>query len=273
MSLVTAKETSILNDIAQEAGELLTSLYDTELGMIQKGEHDFATNADIQSQRLIIKRLTESNLPYVVVAEEKLEDVRFPLRLGNGGFLYVDPLEGTHNFARKRKEFGFGVTLGLVKRDQPVYVVFYNPATKELHKATKDGGAYLNDEKIHVSDRQTNLDVIFNHWPDRRYVGRYLDKLRRMTEYTPTSVSDAVDIWMVARGSADGLLYIFKKADTWDLISALGIEEAGGRVSNIRGGPWFVINRNGFMEVRNSMTAGNPYVHSMLLENYRVDTS
>ena len=270
MSLVTAKETSILNDIAQEAGELLTSLYNTELEMIQKGEHDFATNADIQSQRLIIERLIEHDLPYVVVAEEKLEDVRFPLRLGNSGFLYVDPLEGTHNFARKRKEFGFGVTLGLVKRNQPVYVVFYNPVTKELYNAVKGDGAYLNSERIHVSDRQTNLDIIFNHWPDRRYVGRYLDKLRGMTDYTPTSCSDAIDVWMAARGSADGLLYIFKKADTWDLISALGIEEAGGEVSNIRGGPWFVINRSGFMEVRNSMIAGNPYVRNLLLQNYRL---
>lgn len=273
MDLLKEREFAILNDIAQESGELLLNLYNTELEMTQKGQHDYVTDADKKSERLIITRLRESGLPYVVVAEEKLEDVRFPLRLGNGGFLYVDPLEGTHNFARKRKEFGFGVTLGLVKRDQPVYVVFYNPVTKELYKAVKGDGAYLNGERIHVSDKQEGLDIIFNHWPDRRYVGRYLDKLRRMTEYTPTSVSDAVDIWMVARGSVDGLVYVFKKAGTWDLISALAIEESGGKVTNIGGGSWFVINRNGFMEVRNSMLAGNPYVHSMLLENYRVNTS
>ncbi|MBI2084192.1 MAG: inositol monophosphatase [Candidatus Aenigmarchaeota archaeon] len=268
MPIVEERESSTLDDIAQEAGGLLLSLYNTELELLQKGEHDFATNADIQSERLIITRLKEANLPYVIVAEEKLEDMEFPLRLGNSGILYVDPLEGTHNFARKRKEFGFGVTLGLVKNGRPVYVVFYNPVTKELYRAIKEGGAYLNGERIHVSDRRENLDIIFNHWPDRKYAGRYLDVLRRITDYTPTSASDAVDIWMVARGSADGLVYIFREADMHDLISALGIEEAGGRVTNGRGSQWFTVVRNGFVKVKNSMIAGNPYVHNLLLQNY-----
>lgn len=269
MVLVTAMEISKLDDIAQEAGELVLSLYNTELEEQQKGRHDFVTNADLKSERQIIKRLTGEKLPYVIVAEEKLEDVRLPLRLGNSGVLYVDPLEGTHNFRRKRKEFGFGVTLGLAKNGQPVYVVFYNPVTKELYKAVKDGGASLNGKKIHVSDRQSNLDIAFNHWPDLKHVGKYLDKLRRVTDYTPTSVSDGVDMWMTARGSLDGYEFMFRKADTWDLIHALGVEEAGGKVTNGRGEPWFTINKNGFLEVRNSMIGGNPYVHNLLLENYR----
>lgn len=268
MDLVTEREISILDEISQEAGELLVSFYDTELEEQQKGAHDFTTDADIESEKLIIARLIKSNLPYAVIAEEKLEDVKFPLRLGNSGVLYVDPLEGTHNFRRKRKEFGFGVTLGLEKDGQPVYVVFFNPVTRELYKAVRGGGAYLNGERIHVSSRQTNLDIIFNHWPDRKYVGRYLDSLRKITDYTPTSVSDAVDMWMVARGSADGFMYIFRKADVWDLIHALGIEEAGGKVTNGKGGPWFAFNRHGFIEVRNSMIGGSPYVHDQLLQLY-----
>lgn len=268
MVLLKEREFGVLNDIAQESGELLLNLYNTEMEEIQKGRHDFATDADIESEKLIIRRLKEAQAPYAIIAEEKLEDVKFPLRLGNSGVLYVDPLEGTHNFRRKRKEFGFGVTLGLVKNGQPVYVVFYNPVTKELYKAIKDGGAYLNNEKIHVSGRQANLDIIFNHWPDRKYVGKYLDKLRRATDYTPTSVSDAVDMWMVARGSADGFVYIFRKADVWDLVHALGIEEAGGTVTNIRGDQWFVADRDGFIEVRNSMIGGNPYVHNRLFQLY-----
>ena len=278
MTLVTVKETSILDDIAKDAGELLLTKYNEELEEQQKGRGDYATSADIESERRIITRLKEANADYVVYAEEKLEDVKFPLRLGNDGILYVDPLEGTHNFRRKRKEFGFGVTLGLVRKDAPVYVVFYNPVTKELYTAAKNGGAHLNGEPIHISDRQERLDIIFNHWPDRMYVGKYLDKLRggnlnvRLTDYTPTSVSDGIDMWIVARGSADGLVYIFRKAATWDLIHALGIEEAGGRVTNIKGGPWFIVKRDGSLEVRNSMIGGSPYVHSLLLQRYNPKT-
>ncbi len=265
MVVISEKEIDMLNDIAQEAGEFLLTRYGEEPEIIQKGEHDFTTNTDKKSQRLIITRAKELSLPYTLVAEEKLDDIKLPLRLGDSGVLYIYPLEGTHNFARKRNEFGFGVTLGLVRNGYPVYVVFYNPVREELYKAVRGGGAFLNGERIHVSDRKTDLDIVFNHWPDRKYVGRYLDKLRRVTEYTPTSVSDAVDIWMVARGSVDGLVYIYKKAEAWDLINAMGIEEAGGKVTNKNGNAWYTIDGHDFMRVGRSMIAGNQYVHQLVL--------
>lgn len=268
MAVVTERESSILKEIAQEAGGLLMSLYGQELEMIQKGHHDFATSADIKSQELIIERLKEVKLPYTIVAEEKMAGVSFPLRLGTDGVLYVDPLEGTHNFARKRKEFGFGVTLGLVRDGQPAHVVFCNPVSGDLYHATKGEGAYLNGERIHVSERAERLDILFNHWPDLRHVGSYLDRLRNITEYTPTSCSDAVDLWMVARGSADGLVFIYRQADTHDLISALGVEEAGGRVTDRRGSQWYSANKQGLISVRNSLIAGNPLVHQRILNEF-----
>ena len=265
MSTVSEREKVALKEIATEAGSLLLDLYGKELDMVRKGTHDYATGADIQSERLIIGRLREHHLPYTVMAEEKLEDIEFPLRLGDEGILYVDPLEGTHNFSRKRAGFGFGVTLGLVRDGIPTYVVFFNPTITEMYEAELNQGAYLNGERLQVSQRAERLDVIFNHWPDLKYVGSYLDKLRGVTEYTPTSCSDAIDIWTVARGSADGLVYVFKHADTHDLISTLGITEAGGVATNIKGQPWFSLDRSGFMKVSHSMLAGNPMVHQKLL--------
>jgi myo-inositol-1(or 4)-monophosphatase len=212
-------------------------------------------------------------IPYKLVAEEK------QLNLGligtDEGIIYIDPLEGTHNFTRKRKELGFGVTLGLVKNGCPVYVVFYNPVYNQIYRAIKNEGAYLNNKRIYVSDRKPGdkLDIIFNHWPDIEPVGKYLDKLRsgkeKITDYTLTSCSDAIDICMVARGSVDGLVFIYKgeEAQPWDLITALLIEEAGGKVTNIRGKPWYRVDKNG-LKVKNSMVAGNLSVHEALLNLY-----
>ena len=275
---ISDKKDKILENIAKEAGELLLTLYDKELIEQKKGKHDYATDADIKTEELIISRLQREKLPYTLVAEEKLKGIKFPLKLGlinidsEDLVLYIDPLEGTHNFTRRRKEFGFGVTLGLVKNSYPIYVVFYNPVTKELYKAIRDEGAYLNAKRIHVSDRKSSLDIIFNHWPDVKHAGKYLDKLRggdeRITDYTPTSCSDAVDITMVARGSADGLVFVYKKADPWDIIPALLIEEAGGIVTNIRGSPWYRTEKDGFIEVRGPMIAGSKCVYRKLFNLY-----
>ena len=79
MPFVTEKEKGGLKEIASEAGSLLLNLYNQELEMIGKGEHDYATGADIESEKLIIERLKQYRLPYTVMAEEKLEGVEFPL--------------------------------------------------------------------------------------------------------------------------------------------------------------------------------------------------
>jgi len=272
MNIVTKKEIRILENVAIESGELLLKLYEKKLRVEEKGMYDYATDADFQSQELIIERLQKMRIPYKLVAEEK------QLNLGligtDEGIVYIDPLEGTHNFARKRKEFGFGVTLGLVKNGCPEYVVFFNPVHNQLYEAIRREGSYLNKKRIHVSNRKPGdkLDIIFNHWPDVKNVGKYLDKLRggerKLTDYTPTSCSDAIDICMVARGSVDGLVFVYKKADTWDLITALLIEEAGGKVTNMKGKLWCKNDKDGFIEVKGSMIGGNHYVHRALFELY-----
>lgn len=142
-----------------------------------------------------------------------------------------------------------------------------------MYEGEKGKGAYLytNGERIqlHVSERTANLDIGFNHWPEIEEVGRYLDKLRKITDYTLTSASDAIDLTWVARGSLDGLVFIYNRAAPHDMVPALLVEEAGGRVTNIKGGLWYTINQNGFMDVTNSMIAGNPEVHCKLLVLYK----
>lgn len=271
--MVEQKIKDILIATVKEIGEHQLRNFGNVTEMIQKGRFDYATEVDHKSQEIGIKRFRENKIPYVIVGEEKTEDVKFPLRLGDAGVLYFDPLEGTHNFYRGRKESGFGVTIGIVEKRELIYAIFYNSLTKELYEGEKGKGAYLykNGERIqlHVSEKTVNLDVGFNHWPEVEEVGAYLDKLRKITDYTLTSASDAIDLIWVARGSLDGLVFIYNRAAPHDMVPALLVEEAGGRVTNIKGGPWYTINQNGFMEVTNSMIAGNPEVHLKLLELYK----
>lgn len=271
--MVEQKIKDALIATVKEIGEYQSENFGKVTEITQKGRFDYATEVDLKSQKTGIKRFREIDVPYVVVGEEKTKDVKFPLHLGESGVLYFDPLEGTHNFYRGRKESGFGVTIGIVEKRELCYVIFYNSLTKELYEGEKDKGAYLykNGEKIplHVSERTANPDIGFNHWPEVEEVGAYLDKLRKITDYTLTSASDAMDLTWVARGSLDGLVFIYTRAAPHDMVPALLVEEAGGKVTNIKGGPWYTINQNGFMEVKNSMIAGNPEVHLKLLELYK----
>lgn len=271
--MIDQKIKDALKATVKEIGEYQLENFGKVTEMIQKGRFDYATEVDLKSQEIGIKRFIEIDVPYVIVGEEKTEDVKVPLHLGDAGILYFDPLEGTHNFYRGRKESGFGVTIGIVEKRELCYVIFYNSLTKELYEGEKGKGDYLykNGRKtsLHVNKRTANLDIGFNHWPEVEEVGAYLDKLRKITDYTLTSASDAIDLTWVARGSLDGLVFIYNRAAPHDMVLALLVEEAGGRVTNIKGGPWYTINQNGFMEVTNSMIAGNPEVHLKLLELYK----
>lgn len=172
----------------------------------------------------------------------------------------------------KCDRLGFGTSLGLVENGVLVYVGFYNSASNELYYAVRNGGAYRNDERIHVRNDFYKPRVNFNHWGDVESVGEYLDKLRggkgKITDYTPTSCSDAVDICMVGSGESHGLLFVYKEAAPWDTMTALIIEEAGGKVSDISGGPWYVIDENGHMRTRNCMIAGNEDTYKALFKLY-----
>lgn len=271
--MVEQKIKDVLIAIVKEIGQYQLENFGKVTEMIQKGGFDYATEIDLKSQEIGIRRFIENGIPYVVVGEEKNKDMKLPLHLGDAGILYFDPLEGTHNFYRGRKESGFGVTIGIVEKRELCYVIFYNSLTKELYEGEKGKGAYLfkNGEKIplHISERTANLDIGFNHWPETEEVGGYLDKLRKITDYTLTSASDAVDLIWVTRGSLDGVVFIYNQAAPHDMAPALLVKEAGGKATNIKGGPWYTINQNGFMEVTNSMIAGNPEVHLKLLELYK----
>lgn len=258
-----------LMEIVREIGDYQLSRFGNVTETISKGLFDYATDVDIACQEIGIERFREKHIPYCVVSEELTELVN----LGDRGVLYFDPLEGTHNFLRGRKESGFGTTIGIVEQNRLNYVVFYNALTKELYEGEKGYGAYVyadeQKKSLHVSNPTDRLDIGFNHWYDACNAGAYLDKLCSLTDCTPTSASDAIDLVWVARGSLDGLVFIYECAAVHDMMTALLIEEAGGIVTDLKGNPWRTVDNEGFSETKNGMIAGNPHTHQLLLELYR----
>lgn len=72
----------------------------------------------------------------------------------------VDPIDGTTNFSRGLKISA--ISVALLKNDQPIIAVCYNPYLKEIYMAIKGYGAYLNDKKIHVSNKKLKEGILLS---------------------------------------------------------------------------------------------------------------
>src|SRR5881397_2171872 len=140
-------------EIAREAGAVLMARFDRRIAIESKGEYDLVTEADRASERLIVERLTAQFPSHAIVAEE-----------GGGhesasGFRwYVDPLDGTTNFAHSYP--CFNVTLALEAEGELIAGVIFDPLRNELFASERGSGAYLNNRRIRVSATQRLGDAL-----------------------------------------------------------------------------------------------------------------
>src|SRR5271166_3671695 len=147
-----------MSAIAREAGALLKHHFQQHLKIEYKGEADLVTAADRASEALIRDRIRQKWPHHDVLGEEQgLSDQGSEYRW------YVDPLDGTTNFAHGYPVFC--VSMGL-ERQTPeqrssgklgsrIAAVVYDPTRNELFSAEQGRGAWLNGEAIHVSKTAT----------------------------------------------------------------------------------------------------------------------
>jgi myo-inositol-1(or 4)-monophosphatase len=220
-------------DIARESGALLSNFLERKIGFELKGTHDLVTEADRASERLVVERLRTHFPSHGIVAEE------------GGGHesssqfrWYVDPLDGTTNFAHGFPVFN--VTLALEQAGEIVAGVVFDPTRQELFTAEKGGGAYLNNRRIHVSKVRTlESSLVATGFPSR---GRHENvnihfyyQLAMITHGVRRAGAAAIDLAYVACGRLDAFWEF--GLNPWDMAAGLLlIDEAGGRSSDMWGG-------------------------------------
>lgn len=244
-------------DIAREAGALLMKYFQQHVKVEYKGDADLVTIADRNSEILIRERITKRWPSHDVLGEEQgLVDT------GSDYRWYVDPLDGTTNFAHGFPVFC--VSLALEHKNQRIAGVVFDPTRNELFTAEKGGGAYLNQQRIQVSKiahlpetlvatgfpshkRHKNPNIYFYHQITLRTHG-----VRR-------AGSAALDLCCVASGRFDGFWEF--NLNPWDTAAGvLIVEEAGGKVSDFRGGPFEINSRE--------TLASNGLVHGALVSEF-----
>lgn len=246
---------TIAVDIAREAGALLAQLFKRPQEISYKRPSDLVTEADRRSEALIIERLRNSFPKHAIVAEEgggteTDSDYRW----------YVDPLDGTTNFAHGFPVFC--VTLGLAYRGEVVVGVVYDPTRDELFTAERGSGAYLNNKRIHVS-KITKLgeSLVATGFPpfasNHEINIEYYLRFTKLTHGVRRAGSAALDLCSVAAGRFEAFWEM--KLNPWDKAAGtLLVAEAGGRVSDLAGGP--------FNLLADEVFASNGLVHDAMLE-------
>jgi len=227
--------TEAAEQIAREAGAVLLEFLERRVRVESKGEFDIVTEADRASERLIVARLHERFPSHAVVAEEgtgkDIEAAEYRW--------YVDPLDGTTNFAHAFPMFN--ATLALEHDGELISGAIYDPVRNEMFLAERGGGAFLNGARIHVSSIDV-LDhaLLATGFPSRkrhRNVNvHFFYQMSMMTHGVRRAGSAALDLAYVACGRFDGFWEF--GLNPWDMAAGtLLVGEAGGRSSDMLGGP------------------------------------
>ncbi len=219
-------------EIAREAGALLLTYLERRIGFELKGEHDLVTEADRASERLIVERLRSYFPTHAIVAEEGGGQE------GSSEYRwYVDPLDGTTNFAHGFPVFN--VTLALERAGEMICGVVFDPTRQEMFTAERGGGAYLNNRRIRVTKTAELRDcLVATGFPSRR---RHLNvnvhfyhQLAMVTHGVRRAGAAAIDLAYVACGRLDGFWEF--SLNPWDMAAGLlMVAEAGGRYTDMRG--------------------------------------
>jgi myo-inositol-1(or 4)-monophosphatase len=244
-------------EIAREAGALLMDYFRQHVKVEYKGDADLVTVADRKSEALIRERIRQHWPTHDILGEEGgLQDT------GSDYRWYVDPLDGTTNFAHGFPVFC--VSLGLDYKGKRIAGVVYDPTRDELFTAEQGSGAYLNRQRIHVSaianlaeslmatgfpshKRHKNPNIFFYH-----HITLHTHGVRR-------AGSAALDLCCVACGRFDGFWEF--NLNPWDTAAGvLIVEEAGGKVTDFKGGPFQLNSRE--------TLASNGLVHEALLSEF-----
>src|SRR3979411_50154 len=249
---------SPMQAMAREAGSLVMDYFRQHVKIEYKGAVDLVTVADRESEALILERIRKEFPTHDVMGEEGAR-----IETGSDYKWYVDPLDGTTNFAHGYPVFC--VSLAVEHRGQRIAGVIYDPTRDEMFSAAIGGGARLNDKAIHVSTT-ANLGESLNAtgFPSQKRHKNpniyFYPQLTLRTHGVRRAGSAALDLCNVASGRFDGFWEF--NLNPWDTAAGVLIaEEAGARITDFSGGPFQLDSRE--------TLASNGLVHDALLYEFQ----
>lgn len=249
--------------IAEEAGARLREFLAQGVETEYKGGVDIVTVADRTVEKLIKRRLGEEFPGHGIYGEEGTRE-----RLEGEFRWYIDPLDGTTNFAHGLPQFC--VSMGLEQRpagleaDQDgtlVAAIIYDPMRDELFSAERGKGAQLNGKAMRVSHTPELAEALLaTGFPSRKRHDspnvHFYHEFTLRSHGLRRAGSAALDLASVASGRMDAFWEF--NLNPWDTAAGvLLVEEAGGRVTDFSGGKFKLDSRE--------VLASNGLIHDELV--------
>ena len=254
------KELSVCRQVALETGALLRDFLGRVTQIAHKSETDLVTEADLQSEKLILESLGRHFPEDTFLTEETGLHGAASKRVW-----LIDPLDGTINFAHEMPFFAVSIALQL--QGETMLGVVYNPCTQELFEASKGSGAFLNRKSITVSKTDKLIDsLVATGFPYTMHqnpgdVMQRFNNLIVRGQSIRRLGSAAMDLCYVAAGRLAG--FWEQDLKPWDSAAgAILVEEAGGRVTDFDGTP--------FTPFLKTLLASNSLIHEAMLAALRL---
>ncbi|MBW2976494.1 inositol monophosphatase [Candidatus Woesearchaeota archaeon] len=249
---------SLMLKAAKSAGSVVLKNYNN-IGKIKfKTPRDLVTKVDILSEKTIIEIIRKKFPEHSFITEES-----GAIDKKSRYTWIIDPIDGTTNFVAKIPQFA--VSIALAKNNKIIMGAVYNPLTKEMFFAEKGKGSYLNNKRLFVSKKSRLKDCIlaFSAPTDIR-LGRKTFSILRKNHGTFRALrnlgSAALNMCYIANGKFD--LYFSLRIRPWDVAAAkLVVEEAGGKVSCIKGKEWLIRHKK--------IAASNKIMHNQFIKLLR----
>ena len=197
--------------IIRDFGEL------ENLQVLKKGPYDFVTKTDKNVEKILIEELSKTKKNYSFLTEEtgKIQnnDVN--------NFWIIDPIDGTTNFLHGIPHFA--ICIAHMFKKEIISGLIFDPIKNEMFFAEKDKGAFLNNQRLRVSQKNSIDECLFssNH-----------EGVKFANFNMRYSGCAALDLAYVASGRLDGFFH--NKINIWDIAAGcLMVQEAGGIVNDI----------------------------------------
>lgn len=246
-----------IRELAREAGSVLLSFFG-KVDIEYKGEADLVTKADRASEKLIVERIRQLWPHHDLVGEEGSRN-----ETGSDFRWYIDPLDGTTNFAHGYPVFC--VSIGLEYKGERIVGVVYDPSRDEMFTAEQGAGARLNGGAIHVSSTgRLKESLVATGFPShKRHQNPNINFYHQITlrsHGVRRAGSAALDLCYVSCGRFDAFWEF--NLNSWDTAAGvLLVHEAGGKVTDFTSGPFNIASRE--------VLASNGLLHEELLMEFR----
>ncbi len=219
---------------AKAGGKVVRSYFGKTLTITEKTiAADFKTEADVGSEKAILAILEKSFPTYNIFSEEcgfidKKSEYTF----------YIDPLDGTNNFALGIPNFS--VSIALVRGEETVLGVVHLPMIDLTYSALKGEGAYCNGGRLRASSEtlqeKSTLAVVYGYHYPKKQLSRMIDLLNRKAKRLLISWSGASDLCLVASGKIE--VVVVNNIELHDFLAGkLIAKEAGCVVTDLKGKP------------------------------------